>query len=118
MDVGEDGGAAWRDAALLEGEGEIPEVGWDVGGGFLFGEILAEEGEKIGGVVALGGGAFCGGALVESAERRAVRGERHLTPLAVFGVVLAERGWIRFTRHKVSFLCGLRAHRAIWNGWE
>ncbi len=37
VDVGEDGGAAWGDAALLEGEGEIPELGVNVGGGFGFG---------------------------------------------------------------------------------
>jgi hypothetical protein len=34
VDVGEDGGAARGDAALLEGEGEVPEMGVDVGGGF------------------------------------------------------------------------------------
>ncbi len=53
MDVGEDGGAARGDAALLEGEGEVPEVGVDVGGGFLFWEVLAEEGGEIGGVALL-----------------------------------------------------------------
>jgi hypothetical protein len=34
VDVGQDGGATRGDAALLEGEGEIPEMGMDVGGGF------------------------------------------------------------------------------------
>jgi hypothetical protein len=37
----------------LEGEGEIPQVGVDVGGGFLFGEVLAEESGEIVRVVAL-----------------------------------------------------------------
>ncbi len=74
VDVGEDGGAARGDAALLEGEGEIPEVGVYVGGGFLFGEVSAEEGREIGGVVALGGGAFDVRAGVEGAERWAIRG--------------------------------------------
>ena len=53
VDVGQDGGAAWGDAALLEGEGKVPEVGVDVGGGFLFGEIRAEESGEVGGVDAL-----------------------------------------------------------------
>ncbi len=74
MDVGEDGGAAWGDAALLEGKREVPEVGVDVGGGFLLREVLAEEGREIGGVVALGGGAFDVRAGVEGAERWAIRG--------------------------------------------
>jgi hypothetical protein len=47
VDVGEDGGTAWGDAALLEGEGEVPEMGVDVRGGFLFGEVLAEEGREV-----------------------------------------------------------------------
>jgi len=34
-DVGENGGATRGDAALLEGEGEVPELGVDVGGGFV-----------------------------------------------------------------------------------
>ena len=55
-DVGEDGGATRGDAALLEGVREIPELGVDVGGGFLRGEILAEEGGEVDGVVAEGGG--------------------------------------------------------------
>jgi hypothetical protein len=53
VDVGENGGAAQGDAALLEGEREIPEVGADVGGGFFCGEVLAEEGREVGGGVAL-----------------------------------------------------------------
>ncbi len=52
-DVGEDGGAAWGDAALLKSKREVREVGVDVGGGFLFGEILTEEGEEVGGVALL-----------------------------------------------------------------
>ena len=56
VDVGEDGGAARRDAALLEGVREIPELGVDVRGGFLRGEILAEEGGEVDGDVAEGGG--------------------------------------------------------------
>jgi hypothetical protein len=38
---------------LLGGEGEVPEVGVDVDGGFLFGEVLAEKGREVGGVVML-----------------------------------------------------------------
>jgi hypothetical protein len=55
VDVGEDGGAARGDAALLEDEGEVPEVGVDVGGRFILREILAEESGEVGGVVAEGG---------------------------------------------------------------
>ena len=97
-DVGEDGGAAWGDAALLKSKREVREVGVDVGGGFLFGEILTEEGEEVGGVallrqrrggfgglspflrqgkagvVALKSGAFGVRAGVESAEGGTVRG--------------------------------------------
>ncbi len=51
MNVGEDGGAARGDAALLEGEREVPEKSVDVGGGFSLREGLAEEDGKVGGVV-------------------------------------------------------------------
>jgi hypothetical protein len=53
VNVGQDGGAARRDTALLEGEREIPEVGVDVGGGFAVGEILANDAGKVDGVGAL-----------------------------------------------------------------
>jgi hypothetical protein len=38
---------------LLKSKREVREVGVDVGGGFLFGEILTEEGEEVGGVALL-----------------------------------------------------------------
>jgi len=44
-------------------------VGVDVGGGFLFGEVLVEEGGEVGRVVVLGGG-------VTRAEGGVVRGAR------------------------------------------
>ncbi len=74
---------------------------------------------RIGGWIAPG--VFCVRAGVKGTEDWAVRGvEEHLPFLrqgkaafAVFGVVLAERGGIGFMRHKLSFLCGLRAHWAI-----
>jgi hypothetical protein len=51
VDVGEDDGASWGDAALLEGQGEIPKVGVDVFGRAAFGEILREQGGEVCGVV-------------------------------------------------------------------
>jgi hypothetical protein len=64
----------------------------------------------------LGGGQFGGGALVESAEGGAVRRQGHLAAPAVFGEVLAERLGVGFTRHKLSFLCGLWAHGVSLDG--
>jgi hypothetical protein len=81
VDVGEDGGAARRDAALLERQVEVPQLSVNVGCGFVLGEILAEEGGEVGGVVALRGG-------VASAKRR-VHGSYEAAALAGAGVVLA-----------------------------
>jgi hypothetical protein len=67
-DVGEDGGAARGDAALLE-EGEIRELEMDVRGGFFFGKLGSEQGGEVVGVVAERGG-------VTLAEGGVRRGER------------------------------------------
>jgi hypothetical protein len=56
VNVGEDDGASGGNASLLEGQGEIPEVGVDVLGGAAFGEILSENGGEICGVVTLSSG--------------------------------------------------------------
>jgi hypothetical protein len=86
VDVGEDGGAAWSDAALLEGEGEVPELSVDVSGGFFFWEVGREQGREVGGVVALGGS-------VARAESGVVGGERGAALAAGRGAVLAEIGF-------------------------
>lgn len=77
MNVGEDGGAARGDAALLEGEGEIPELGVDVGGRFFFWNLGSEEGGEVDGVVSEG----CGVARAEGGVCGAERG----AALATFG---------------------------------
>jgi hypothetical protein len=46
IDVGQYGGTAWGDAALLEGEGKIPQESVDVGGGFFFGKVGEERAER------------------------------------------------------------------------
>ncbi len=103
VDVGEGGGAAGGDAALLEGEREVPEKSVDVGGGFSLREGLAEEGGKVGGVVegvrcrrgckTRGAGVFAefraGLLQVMSAEGLVLGRERDVAAVAGFGDVLA-----------------------------
>jgi hypothetical protein len=111
-DVGKDGGAARGDAALLESEGEVPEVGVEVGRGFWGGEGLVEEGGEVGGVVEAHGGcgATCGageflglrgglGQVVE-AEGGMILGEMQVAVMAGLGAVLAEV--VRVLRHGVE----------------
>lgn len=82
VDVGEDGGTAWGDAALLEGEGEVPELGVDIGGRFFFGNLGSEEGGEVDGVVAKG----CS---VTRAEGGVRGGKRRPALTALGGAVLA-----------------------------
>ena len=104
MDVGEDGGAAWGDAALLEGEGKVPELGVEVGGGFGLGEILREERGKIGGVVAKCGSVTSAEGGVSGRKGRAALaagGSAVLTAILQSAEVLRVKG---FVKHSVSFL--------------
>ena len=86
VNVGQHGGAAWGDAALLEGEGEIPEKSVDVRGGFFLWKVGGEQGREVGGVVAL---AFLGKTGVTGAEGRVVGGESSAALAAFGGVMLA-----------------------------
>ena len=88
IDVGQYGGTAWGDAALLEGEGKIPQESVDVGGGFFFGKVGEEQGGEVGGVVAL---AFPGKTGVTDAEGGMAGGELGAALAAFGGVVLTAR---------------------------
>lgn len=81
-DVSQDRGASGRDAALLEEQGEIPELGMDGGGRIYFWNLGNEEGGEVVGVVAEG----CGVALAEGGVSG---GEGRAALAALGGAVLA-----------------------------
>jgi hypothetical protein len=85
-DVGKDGSAPRRDAALLKSQGEIPELGADIGGGFFFWKAFVEKAREVGGVVAK---AILGKKGVARAEGGVCGGQRGAALATLGGAVLA-----------------------------
>jgi hypothetical protein len=89
VDVSEDDGASGGDAALLEGEGEIPEVGVDVFGRATLGEILSQQRGEIRGVVTLGSGVTGAKSGMHGSQRGATLPARGRLVLAAVCIVSA-----------------------------